>query len=190
MAISRKPWLSPTNFDKLQEYVEFKADFHHVSIPTRKDPKQKWHDLPYLATDDTTIAVLDRWPVDWHTTTDLIAGSSKFITQRKKEEAKLRMEQLATKKRKETEDKAKAEHAAVKQMGGKVEEEEHGSGRSQKSPSSETEEEDEQMEQGGANPETTPFRTKCNRDPEKVGSQKMSKARKTSLNLSTLTEGS
>lgn len=32
MAINRKPWLSPTNFDKLQEYVEFKAEFHHVSI--------------------------------------------------------------------------------------------------------------------------------------------------------------
>lgn len=30
MAINHKPWLSPTNFDKLQEYAEFKDDFHNV----------------------------------------------------------------------------------------------------------------------------------------------------------------
>jgi len=32
MAINYKSWLSPTIFEKLQEYVEFKADFHHVSM--------------------------------------------------------------------------------------------------------------------------------------------------------------
>lgn len=32
MAINCKPRLSPTNFDRLQEYVEFNTDFHHVSI--------------------------------------------------------------------------------------------------------------------------------------------------------------
>jgi len=59
MAINCKPWLSPTNFDRLQEYVEFKADFHHISIWAQNDPEQKWHDLPYLATDDVIGMVLD-----------------------------------------------------------------------------------------------------------------------------------
>lgn len=37
MAINRKPWLSPTVFSNLQGYIEFKVDFHHVLIRTRKD---------------------------------------------------------------------------------------------------------------------------------------------------------
>lgn len=32
MAINRKPQFSSTVFDKLQEYVQFNADFHHVLI--------------------------------------------------------------------------------------------------------------------------------------------------------------
>jgi len=39
--------------------MEFKADFHHVSTQVWKDPKEKWHDLPYLATDDAIATVLD-----------------------------------------------------------------------------------------------------------------------------------
>lgn len=50
-----------------------------------------------------------------------------------------------------------------------MEEEEHGFNLSHKSPSPETKEEDEQMEQGGVNPEMTPFHNKHNRDAEKVG---------------------
>ena len=46
--------------DSLTEYVEFKADFHHVSMCARKDLEQKWYDLPYLAIDDAIAAVLDR----------------------------------------------------------------------------------------------------------------------------------
>lgn len=39
MAINHKPQLSPTMFDKLQKYMEFKAEFHRVSIRAWKDPK-------------------------------------------------------------------------------------------------------------------------------------------------------
>lgn len=60
MAINRKSRLLPTVFDQLTEYVEFNVDFHHVSMCTWKDPKQKWYDLPYLATEDVIIATLDR----------------------------------------------------------------------------------------------------------------------------------
>jgi len=96
---------------------------------------------------------------------------------------------LAAKKRKEVKAKAKAKHVAVKQMGEQAKEEENGSDKSQKSPSPEVEEEDEQMEQGGMDPKMTPLPTKHNRDPEKVGPWKKSKASKTSLDPITLMEG-
>lgn len=64
MAINPKPWLLPTSFDQLAEYVEFKVEFHHGSMHAQKDPKKKWYDLPYLATDDTITVVLDRWPTE------------------------------------------------------------------------------------------------------------------------------
>ena len=60
----------------------------------------------------------------------MTAGSSKTTEQRKKEEDKLKMEQLDAKRKEEAEDKAKAECATAKQMGGQVEEEERGFGRS------------------------------------------------------------
>lgn len=77
--------LTPTNFEKLQEYVEFKDDFHHVLIRVQKDPEQKWQDLPYLATNVVIVAVLDCWLEDWHNPMDSKAGSSKTITQQEKE---------------------------------------------------------------------------------------------------------
>ncbi len=36
MAINCNPWLSLTNFDNLQEYAEFKADFRHISIRAQR----------------------------------------------------------------------------------------------------------------------------------------------------------
>ena len=91
MAINRKPWLSPTMFANLQGYIEFKAGFHHLSIRARKDPAKTWYDLPYLATDDAIDVVLDRWSTEWCTTSDLVVRARKSTTQRKKEEAKIKM---------------------------------------------------------------------------------------------------
>lgn len=79
MAINRKPQLLRTNFDRLQEYIEFKVDFYHVSIQAQKDPKQKWHGLHYLAIGDPIDTVLEHWMVEWRTTLDLTTGSSKSI---------------------------------------------------------------------------------------------------------------
>lgn len=70
---------------------------------------QKWYDLLYLVTNDTIDAVLDQWPVEWCTTMDLAVGRSKYIMQNKKEEAKLKMEQLVEKRIKEAIDKAQEE---------------------------------------------------------------------------------
>lgn len=77
MDINRNPLLSPTVFSKLHEYVEFKENFQRISIRESKDPKQKWHDLPYLATNDAINAVLDHWLAEWHTASDSAVGSRK-----------------------------------------------------------------------------------------------------------------
>jgi len=52
MDINQRPWLSPTVYEQLSEYVEFKANFHRVYIRAQKDSQQRWFDMPYLATDD------------------------------------------------------------------------------------------------------------------------------------------
>ena len=54
--------------------------------------------------------------VEWHTTTDLAVGGSKFATQKKKEEAKLMMAQVVEKKKKEATEKAQVEQVG-KQAG-------------------------------------------------------------------------
>lgn len=60
MPINCKLRLSPTVFPNMQGYAEFKADVHDVSNRARKDPEQTWYEFPYLATDDTIDAMLDR----------------------------------------------------------------------------------------------------------------------------------
>ena len=77
MAINRNLRLSPTIFKRFSKYVEFKADFHYVSMRARKDSKHKWYDLPYLAIDDAIAIVLEHWLVEWCTTSDLSVGSNK-----------------------------------------------------------------------------------------------------------------
>ena len=79
MAINHKPRLSLTNFEKFQEYTEFKVDLHHVPIRAWKDPEHNWHDLPYLAIDDAIQVVLDSWMTKWHTASNLTTGSSKTV---------------------------------------------------------------------------------------------------------------
>ena len=41
ISINQKPQLSPTMFDQLSRYVEFKVEFHHIYIRGCKDPNQK-----------------------------------------------------------------------------------------------------------------------------------------------------
>jgi len=87
-------------YANLQGYTKFKAGFHRLSIKVRKDPSQKWYNLPYLAMNDAINAVLDTWPAEWHTTTDLAIDGSKSDAQKKKE-ANLKMAQLVDKRKKE-----------------------------------------------------------------------------------------
>lgn len=90
IAINQKPRLSSTVNEQLLEYVEFKADFHHMYIRVRKDPQQKWFDLPYLSTDDAIQEFIKRWLVDWNSLSDLAVGTTKGTgssAEKKKEEA-------------------------------------------------------------------------------------------------------
>jgi len=97
MGINRKPPLSPTVSNILQSFTEFKVDLHNISIKARKDPTNQWRELPFIAMDDVIFNVLETWLLEWHAP-DLVT-MDKSATQRKKEEAKLCMVQLAEKRR-------------------------------------------------------------------------------------------
>jgi len=76
MAINQHLMLSPTLFTQLSAYATFKANFHIVYIQVRKDPKQKWHDFPYLVTETDVKEVVVKSPVDLHAPLDLTLGPS------------------------------------------------------------------------------------------------------------------
>lgn len=50
-------------------------------------------------TDDAISVVLESWIVGWCMASDLSAGPSKSVAKRKKEEARLKMEQLAERRK-------------------------------------------------------------------------------------------
>ena len=83
MAINQKSWLSPTLFEQLSGYMEFKEYFHHIYIWTRKDPDQKWLDV--------ILEVIKRWLVDWHLAFDEATKTRKFAEKKKKEATKLKV---------------------------------------------------------------------------------------------------
>lgn len=115
MGINCKPQLSPTVYTSLQSFVEFKADFHHIFIRARKDPMKTWHRLPYLAINDVIFAFLKSWLLEWCAETSSVMEVDKSIVKRQKEETKLRIEQLAKKRRKEeVEAKTQAARDATK----------------------------------------------------------------------------
>lgn len=140
--------------------------------------------------DDEIGVVLEHWLVEWCTTSDLAAGSSKFTAQCKKEQAKLKKAQLAKKRKKEVSDKVQAEHDVSQQTEKQTGEIEHGYDKGTSFPLPKTEEEtDEKIEQNCTDTEMTSNCIKNPREQEKLWSRKKSKASKASLNPITLTEG-
>ncbi len=77
---------------QLSAYTTFKADFHRVYIQVRKDPTQKWHDMPYLVTEIDVQEVVARWLAEWRTPSDLATrpsmGVESVVTNKRKEVAK------------------------------------------------------------------------------------------------------
>lgn len=84
MGINRKPWLSPTIYNSLQSFADFKVDFHHVFIRAWKDLMKTWHDLPYLVTDDVVFIVLESWLLEWHALASSTVEINKSTMQRNK----------------------------------------------------------------------------------------------------------
>lgn len=101
MWINCKSRLSPTIYNSLQSFTEFKADFNHVYIRARKEPMNKWNELHYLTMNDVIFTVLDSWPLEWHAQASSMVEPYKYAEKRKREEAKLWMAQLAEKRRNE-----------------------------------------------------------------------------------------
>lgn len=91
MGINRKPRLSPTIYNSLQSFAEFKENFHHVYIRARKDPMNTWHELLYLATNDFIFSVLESWPPKWHALASSVVEAEKSTMLKRKDGTKLWM---------------------------------------------------------------------------------------------------
>jgi len=106
-----------------------------------------------VATDDVIDAILYCWMAKWRTTIDLAVGSSNFVAQRKKEEAKLKMAQLAEKRKKEATGKAHTEHDSTQQTQQQTKKTEHGFDKGVMFPSLEIKEEtNKKIEQHDVDP--------------------------------------
>lgn len=61
VGINHKPRLSPTVYNSLQSFTEFKVDFHHIYLRTCKDLTKKWSELPFITTSNVIFDVLQTW---------------------------------------------------------------------------------------------------------------------------------
>lgn len=59
MWINRRPCLSPTLYNSLRSFANFKADMHNVHIKAHKDPMQNWTKLPFITIDDAILSLLE-----------------------------------------------------------------------------------------------------------------------------------
>lgn len=99
MWINRRPHLSPTVHNSLQSFADFKADMHNIYIKAWKDPTKQCMKLPFVATDDVIFMILETWPPKWRAPD--LAKLEKGAAQKKKDDAKLCITQLAKRRRNE-----------------------------------------------------------------------------------------
>lgn len=74
-------------------------DIHSIYIRARKDLSKQWRKLPFVAIDDVIFNAMETWQLEWHALD--IVEIEKSAAQRKKDEAKLHIAQLAEKRRKQ-----------------------------------------------------------------------------------------
>ena len=82
MGINCKSQLSPTVYNILQSFAEFKENIHSIYIRPHKDPTKKWRRLPFVATDDVIFNILETWLPEWCALD--ITEIEKSMTKRKK----------------------------------------------------------------------------------------------------------
>jgi len=63
--IAHRLGLSSIVYNNLQSTTEFKANMHNLYIRARKDPKQTWVKLPFIAMNNAIYKVLAAWPLEW-----------------------------------------------------------------------------------------------------------------------------
>lgn len=133
IVISQWPRLSPTLYEKLRAFTNFKVDFHNVSIMVWKDSKITWHELIYLVLVMDVHEIVGSWEIEWREPKNLDAGTNKgaessdvqlTTTQKCKDATQKVAQALAKQKRKEvaakgTEEKENVvkEHAEPKHTG-------------------------------------------------------------------------
>lgn len=117
MWINKRLHLSPTVHNSLQSFADIKDDMHNIYIRVRKDLAKQWTKLPFVAIDDVIFIVFETWPPEWNTP-DLVELEN-VVAQKKKDNAKLHITQLAEKRRNE---KLAVEVMAVREVAQKARE--------------------------------------------------------------------
>jgi len=77
MVITQWSRLSPNLHSQYTNIADFKANFHNLSIQKKKDPTRTWHKLPYLATEEDIMGVINKFLSEWLTPSNEDAGKSK-----------------------------------------------------------------------------------------------------------------
>ena len=87
MWINKILCISPTVYESLQSFVDFKVDMHNVYIKVRKDLAQNWTKFPFIVINDVIFVVLDSWPPEWRTLN--LATRDEIVIQKQKDATKL-----------------------------------------------------------------------------------------------------
>ena len=96
MWIKQRLRLSPTMYNSLRRFANFKADMYNVYIKARKDIVQTRTKLPFIAINDAIFSVLESWPPEWHAPN--MEEKDRTTAQKQKDATKLRITQLAQQK--------------------------------------------------------------------------------------------
>ena len=88
---------------------------HNIYIRVQKYPVKQWMKLPFVATDHAIFTVLETWAPEWRTPN--LAEFEKVEAQKKKDDAKLCITQLAKKRQNE---KVAVEVRAMREVAQKV----------------------------------------------------------------------
>lgn len=99
MGINCNPRFLPTIYNNLQTFAKFKVDMHSIYIRAQKDPTLQWKKLPFVATNDVIFKILETWLLE-RRAPDFVE-IEKSTAERKKDETKLCIAQLAKKTRQE-----------------------------------------------------------------------------------------
>lgn len=78
MAVNNRPRLSPTLFQQLKAFAEFKANFQNVCVRIGKDSQEVWYKMPNLVDDIDVQEVVDVWLVYWREPTQLDVRTRKL----------------------------------------------------------------------------------------------------------------